>query len=473
MSNFQPIANIDAEQALLGSILGNYKLIDEVYGKIKTEYFYEPKNRILWEAFLELWGETRPIDILSTLEILKRQKFAVQISSENPIDNDYISLLYSKTGLINGVESAIKSIRDKYLLRTIVEVADQLKTSANAEIIQENPNQILDKAQEILYKASLEMVTKDFININDILKEAPERIANLIDDKREIRGLSSGFSDVDKVLGGFQSSDLVILAARPSMGKTAFALEIMRRIALNSQIGVAIFSLEMSKEQLVDRMLTTTSKVDAWKLKVGRLDNEDYTKISRAIGDISDSPMWIEDSGSLSILELRAKARRLKSKHNIGLIIIDYLQLMSGDSRKYQNNRVQEVSDISRGLKMLAKELEIPIIALSQLSRSLESRDDKRPVLSDLRESGSIEQDADIVMFVHREAMYKRDMAEKQKINEDFQKAFGLESGVEKTEIIIAKHRSGQTGMVNLAWVNRLASFENLDGAKVSRVRGE
>jgi replicative DNA helicase len=282
-----------------------------------------------------------------------------------------------------------------------------------------------------------------------------DRISELQSKGEEYSGLPTGLVDLDKALGGMHKSDLIILAARPAMGKTSLVLEIAKRVALTEQVGVAIFSLEMSKEQLVDKMLSSVSAVDNWKIRTGKFDesgdNNEFQKLGEAIGLLNEAPIWIDDSGALNVLELRSKARRLKTRHNIGLLIIDYLQLMSGTGRNYNNNRVQEVSDISRGLKILAKELDIPVIALSQLSRSVEGREDKRPMLSDLRESGSIEQDADVVMFVHREEMYHKETKKK---------------GI--ADILIAKHRHGSTATVELAWIGRLATFENLDGARKS-----
>jgi len=271
------------------------------------------------------------------------------------------------------------------------------------------------------------------------------------------RGIPTGFVDLDNMLGGLHHSDLIILAARPSMGKTSLALEIVKRVALQQQIGVAVFSLEMSRDQLCDKLIASVSGIELRKIRSGQLEDSDnlneFTKLGEAIGRLEEAPIWIDDSGSLNIMELRTKARRLKSRHNIGLIVIDYLQLMSGKNYNYQGNRVQEVSDISRGLKMLAKELNIPVLALSQLSRGVEGREDKRPLLSDLRESGSIEQDADVVLFIHREEMYSKDTKKK---------------GI--AEILISKHRNGETGVVELAWVPKLATFENLQGARIRNV---
>ncbi len=452
-----PPHDLQAEQSLLGNILLNSRILDDVADKVKPEYFYNPENKIIYTACMELWLKNRPVDILSLLNILKKAEYTAKINQDNPINEDVLVGLIAKSSLISSPVYTAENIRDKFLLRSIINTSDSLKTLALGS--QSDPKEVLDSAQQKLYEISLDTLDKNFVAISDILGETFERISNLYNSKDEHRGIPTGFSDIDKILGGLNNSDLIILAARPSMGKTALSLEIVKRIAMKQKIGVAVFSLEMSKDQLVDRMLSSVSGIDAWKIKTGKFspenENQEFAKLGAAIGQLDQAPVWIDDSGSLNILELRSKARRLKSRHNIGLIVVDYLQLMSNNSGRYQGNRVQEVSDISRGLKMLAKELDIPVLALSQLSRNLEGREDKRPMLSDLRESGSIEQDADVVMFVHRESMFIRDI-EKKKEKEG------------QAEVLIAKHRNGRTGTVQLAWLQRLATFENLEGAKVS-----
>jgi len=455
-----PPHDLEAEKALLGSILLNNEILDDVADKIKTVFFYHKRHQVLYSLMLELWSKSHPIDIIYILNLVQSSDKTKVLGETEKIDKDYLLDLISKTSLTNSPESISGIIKNKFLLRTIVSTSDKMRALAldNAT----DPNEILDEAQKKLYEVSLENVDKNFVSISEILTGAFERISELSENKAENRGVSTGFTDIDKVLGGFHKSDLVILAARPSMGKTALVLEFIRRVAFNKQqpTGVALFSLEMSRDQLVDRLLAVTSGVDSWKIRTGKFseNGDDFTKLGNAIGLLDQAPIWIDDNGSLTILELRSKARRLKARHNIGLIIIDYLQLMSGGvGNKYSGNRVQEVSDISRGLKLLAKELNIPVIACSQLSRGVEGRDDKRPMLSDLRESGSIEQDADVVMFIHREEMYKRDDP----------KFKG------KADILISKHRNGRVGSVELAWVENIASFDNLDAARIRRSVGE
>ncbi len=447
--NSLPPSDVEAEQSLLGSILLNSKILDDFADKLFKEVFYGHKHQEIFCGMMSLWSQNKPADIIFVLDecdnLAKRNKQQTEITKE------YLLELVTKSSLASSSSALIKIIKDKYLLRTLVKVGDDLKNMANSEA--QSPSDVLDLAQKRLFEVSIDSQEKNFVPINEILMNAFERLSELQANGNEFSGVPTGFADLDKALGGLHNSDLIILAARPSMGKTSLALEITKRVALTEQIGVAFFSLEMSKEQLVDKLLASVSGVDSWKIRTGKFDEsaDEFSKLGEAIGRLDQAPIWIDDSGSLNILELRSKARRLKSKHSVGVIIIDYLQLMSGGGRNYNGNRVQEVSEISRGLKILAKELNIPIIALSQLSRSVEGREDKRPMLSDLRESGSIEQDADVVMFVHREEMYHKETKRK---------------GI--ADILIAKHRHGETGSVELAWVGRLATFENLHSAKTT-----
>ena len=440
----------DAEQSLLGLILLNGKILDDVADKLKSEFFYDSRHMQIYDAMIALWVEQKPIDIIFVQNQLKTSSTK---KDTEEIPKDYLLELISKSSLSASPEHTAKIIKEKYLLRTLVGVADELKTLALNNDSQ--PNEILDLAQKKLYEVSIDNIEKNFTPIREVLGDTFERIQTLSESDASHRGIPTGFVDLDAILGGLHQSDLVILAARPSMGKTAFALEIAQRIALRAEEGVALFSLEMSKDQLVDRILSSVSGIEMRKIRTGKLDqdgdNNEFVKLGTAINQLSEAPIWIDDSESLNILELRSKARRLKSRFNIGAIVIDYLQLMSGKGNSYNGNRVQEVSDISRGLKMLAKELNIPIVALSQLSRSVEGREDKRPMLSDLRESGSIEQDADVVIFIHREEMYHKETKKK---------------GI--ADILISKHRNGEVGTVELAWVSKNATFENLHGARVS-----
>jgi replicative DNA helicase len=449
-----PPSDIEAEKSLLGSILLNKKILDEVADSIKADYFYEPRNRAVYSACVSLWSSGEPIDVLSVLNKLETGFATMETSvAVESIDKTFLVDLATNSSLSSSPLHLAKILKEKHTFRTVLELSDILKIEALNP--KKTADDILDIAQKKLYEVSLNNLEKNFVPIQDILTATFDRINEAHTNKSTIDGVPTGFVDLDKILGGLHKSDLIILAARPSMGKTSLALELVKRMAVQQKTGVAFFSLEMSKDQLVDKMLSSCSGVDLRKIRTGQLSddphNNEFIQLGNAISMLSEAPIWIEDSGGLNLIELRTKARRLKSRHNLGLIVIDYLQLMSGKGSDYGGNRVQEVSDISRGLKMLAKELDIPVIALSQLSRSVEGRDDKRPMLSDLRESGSIEQDADIVMFVHREEMYQKETKRK---------------GI--ADILISKHRNGETGTIELAWVGRLATFDNLQGARLS-----
>ena len=450
MSSFTPPSDLNAEQSLLGSILLNPKTMDEVADKILFQHFYDPRHQKIFQYMASLSTQNKPIDILFLLDYAKSV-------GDDSITKDFLLELVSHSSLSKSPAQTCTIIKDKSILRSLIEIGDTLKKTA----MEEGPTrEILDNAQKSIFDISHENQEKNFIQLSEIIGESFDRINELHENPNPYRGTPTGFTDLDKKLGGLVDSNLIILAARPSMGKTSLALEIMRRVALSANVGVGMFSLEMSKEELTDKLLATTSGVDLWKIRNGLFsdkdNNNDFMKLGNAIGILDQAPIFIDDSGGLNILELRSKCRRLLSKHNIGLIIIDYLQLMSGRGNMYRGNRVQEVSDISRSIKMLAKELDVPIIALSQLSRGVESRDDKRPMLSDLRESGSIEQDADVVMFVHREERYHPETKKK---------------GI--ADIIVAKHRGGEIGSVELKWIHNLATFGNLENARLRSYTGE
>ena len=452
--DYNPPHDLEAEKALLGSLLLNSKLLEEVADKLKPDYFVDRKNQIVYQIILDLWLNSQPVDVLFVLNALQNN-LRFNATEVGTINREYLLELIAKSSLSSSPEHTARIIKEKYILRMLIRVGDNLKTLA---VESNSPvEDILDNAQKQLYEIALDNLDKNFVRIGDLLTSTFERINELYTNQVKYRGIPTGFVDLDNMLGGLHHSDLIILAARPSMGKTSLALEIVKRVALQQQIGVAVFSLEMSRDQLCDKLIASVSGIELRKIRSGQLEDSDnlneFTKLGEAIGRLEEAPIWIDDSGSLNIMELRTKARRLKSRHNIGLIVIDYLQLMSGKNYNYQGNRVQEVSDISRGLKMLAKELNIPVLALSQLSRGVEGREDKRPLLSDLRESGSIEQDADVVLFIHREEMYSKDTKKK---------------GI--AEILISKHRNGETGVVELAWVPKLATFENLQGARIRNV---
>jgi replicative DNA helicase len=439
--NRLPPQNIEAEQSVLGSLLLDKDAVIKVADMLTADDFYDEKHRIIYLAILKLYDERSSIDILTASNKLEEGASLEKIGG--------VSYL---TTLVNAVPSAAhivhyaQIVRRKGTLRRLINQA----TDIVALGYQENTDleTLLDQAEQKLFSVSQKYLKQNFVSINEILHETFDRLDELHREKGKLRGIPTGFNDLDNKLGGLQKSDLVILAARPSMGKTSLALDMVRNVAISSKHPVAIFSLEMSKDQLVDRLLAAEADVDLWKMRTGKLSDmgpdNDFERIGHALGRLSEAPIFIDDSGSLNIMELRTKARRLQAEHDIDLIILDYLQLMEGRS---QENRVQEVSEISRSLKALARELNVPVVALSQLSRAVEQRGgDKRPQLSDLRESGSIEQDADVVMFIYRDEMYTGKDSKKPHI----------------ADILIRKHRNGPTGEIELFFDAEKTSFKNL-----------
>lgn len=418
-----PPQNVEAEVSVLGSILLDKEAITRVADILVPDDFYNDSYRIIFDNMLWLYEHHQPIDVITLTNKLEEKGELDKIGGATTISQ-----------LANAVPSAAhvvhyaKIVADKALLRRLIATANDI--TKNAYDTSEDPSALLDQAEQKIFSVSERHFKENFIPLKAVLTESFDRIDELHKDKDKLRGTPTGFKPLDNILAGLQASDLIVIAGRPSVGKTAFALNIAHNVAVKEQIPVAIFSLEMSKEQLVDRLLASEAGIDSWKLRTGNLDDNDFLKINHAYGTLSEAPFYIDDSAIINVLEMRTKARRLQAEHGLGLIIVDYLQLMSGDMPE---NRVQEVSNISRALKGLARELNVPVVALSQLSRAVESRPSKIPMLSDLRESGSIEQDADVVMFVYREEMYDPDTERK-----------GL------TDILIRKHRNGPTGQVEL-----------------------
>lgn len=432
-----PPQNMEAESSVIGCLLLDKESLVKIADIIKAEDFYDPRHQIIYEAIVNLFEKNIAVDILTLTNLLEERKQLEKVGGSS-----YLSQLVTMVPSAAHIVNYANIVRKKGSLRRLLRTAGEITNLAYHE--EGDIETILDQAEQSLFSVSQQHLKENFVPITSVLQETFDRIDLLHKDKGALRGLSTGFVDLDKVLGGLQKSDLLILAARPSMGKTAFALEIMRNIAVNSKTPVGIFSLEMSKDQLVDRMLSSQSDVDLWKIRTGNLNDSDFEKIGQGMGILSESPIYIDDSAGINIMGVRTKARRLQSEHGVGLIVIDYLQLMEGRNKE---NRVQEVSEISRSLKILARELNIPIIALSQLSRALENRPDKVPQLADLRESGSIEQDADVVMFIYREDMYKGKESRRPNI----------------AEIHIKKHRNGPTGQVDLYFDADHTAFRNLD----------
>jgi replicative DNA helicase len=434
-----PPHNIDAEKSLLGSIIMSPEVMHDVIDIVKEHSFYSNQNRAVWMVLSELHGKNTPIDILSVSSRLK----------EKGLLEDSGGMAYL-TELINIVPSASNAhhyaeiVENKYIMRELLKAGEQINNlgyDEDAEL-----HEILEKAEKALYAVTNKTGSHKYVVLKDILDEAWERLDHLHKTKNELRGVPTGFVELDNRLSGFQKSDLIILAGRPSMGKTALALDMARKAAVNHKVPVAIFSLEMSSQQLVDRMLAAESQVDSWKIRTGHnlsVEN-DFRAIGDAISRLSEAPIYIDDTPGNNILKIRAVARRLKNDKGIGLIVVDYLQLMVPSQTKFNDNLVQQVTEISRSLKNLARELEVPVLALSQLSRAVEQRGGK-PRLSDLRDSGSIEQDADVVMFIHREADQE------------------LGGKKQEAEILIEKHRNGPTGSAKLFFDSKKTTFLSMD----------
>jgi replicative DNA helicase len=430
-----PPQSIEAEQAVLGSLLVSSDAITRVVDVLEPDYFYRKAHQIIYAAMLDLFDKNEPIDGLTISQYLKDQGKLDGIGGRQ-----YITDLALSIATTANVEYYAKVVHDKALLRNLIKAGTEIVSSSYEET---DAEVAIDKAERLVFNLAQRRNLQQLVAIKHIVEDSFAKIEERYENRDALSGAPSGFYDLDSITSGFQPSDLVILAARPSMGKTAFALNIAQNMAVAHNIPVAIFSLEMSKEQLVQRMLCSEANIDANRLRTGHLHNNDWSNLAMAMGRLGEAPIYIDDSAVVTALEIRAKCRRLKAEYKgLGLIMIDYIQLMQG--RKATDNRVQEVSEISRSLKTLARELSVPVIALSQLSRAVEARQNKRPMLSDLRESGSIEQDADLVMFIYRDEYYN---PESDKRGE--------------AEIIIAKQRNGPVGTVDLLYQSSITRFLN------------
>jgi replicative DNA helicase len=434
-----PPNNIDSERALLGSMMLRPEAIHEIMDIIKAEAFYSEKHRIIFQAMSELFTKNEPIDLLTLSARLTEKNQIEQTGGAN-----YLTELVNLVPSSANAEHYAEIVQKKFILRKLIEASEHISLLGYEEA--EELSTLLDLAEKKIYEVTQGTTSNKFVELKDVLGEAWERLDKLHKTKDELRGVPTGFRDLDAKLSGLQKSDLIILAARPSMGKTSFALDIARQAAIKHNIPVAIFSLEMSNQQLVDRMIAAESRVDAWKLRTGKLTLEsEFDKIRDSLGTLSKAPIYVDDQPANNILKMRGVIRRLKNEKGVGLVVVDYLQLMAPVQSKNNDNLVQQITEISRSLKHLAREFDVPVLALSQLSRAVEQRGG-RPRLSDLRDSGSIEQDADVVMFIHSEDRYKEE-SEKNNI----------------TEILIEKHRNGPTGKVELYFDKNKASFLDID----------
>ncbi len=437
-----PPQNTEAEKALLGSVMIRSEVMHDITDMVGESSFYSNQHRIIWASIFELHAKSSPIDILSLSSRLKEKSHLDQAGGMA-----YLTELINTVPSSTNAEHYASIVEKKHVLRELLRAAEQINGLGYEEELE--LHDILEKAEKTLYSVTNKSGSHKFVALKDTLTEAWERLDHLHKTRDELRGVPSGFPEIDSKLAGFQKSDLIILAARPSMGKTSLALDIARKSAINHKVPVAIFSLEMSSQQLVDRMLSAESQVDAWKIRTGHnlSAQDDFKAIGEAIGRLSEAPIYIDDQPGNNILKMRAVARRLKNEKGLGLIVVDYLQLMlPTNANRNNDNIVQQVTEISRSLKNLARELEVPVIALSQLSRAVEQRGGK-PRLSDLRDSGSIEQDADVVMFIHRES------------DQD------LGGRKEEAEILIEKHRNGPTGIAKLHFDTKKTTFLSIDKA--------
>lgn len=435
-----PPHSLEAEQAALGSLFIDRDAIIKIADRLRPEDFYVEKHGWVYDAMLTQYQKHEPVDIISLANLLQERKQLDGIGGRSFL----VSLSNAVPSAANILQYA-SIIQKKSTLRRLQSAAGTIIELSRDE--SEDVTDLLDQAEKSLFNVSQRFLRVNFINIRDVLDEAFDRIDKLHREGGQLRGMSTGFTQLDNLLGGLQRSDLIILAARPSIGKTSLALDIARSIAIKSKMPVGIFSLEMSKEQVVDRLLVAQADIDLWKMRTGRLkDDEDFARIGHAMGLLAEAPIFIDDSATANIMEIRTKARRLQAEHKeLGLIVVDYLQLMES---RTSENRTQEISEITRGLKSIARELNVPVLAVSQLSRAVEQERPPIPKLAHLRESGSIEQDADVVMFIYRPVVYNPDIeVEKRNL----------------AEIHVAKHRNGPTGRVRLTFVDRRASFDNRD----------
>lgn len=431
--------NLEAEMCVLGCAYMSASSLEKMCDELTSDMFYDKRNATIYTALCELKRRNEPVD--ST--ILKNE-----IEKITPINSiggvEYLTDVIDSVVSASNVDSYIKIVREKSLRRKLIDVCESIEKNAREE--DNETNDLVESAEKELFAVTKARKSGEFRTSRDVLKTAISQLETLAKNNSDVTGIATGFYDFDKLTSGLHPNELIIIAARPAMGKTAFALNLAVNAAISSNKSVAIFNLEMGAEQLMFRMLSAASSVEGNKLKTGKLSHEDWKKINEATSELGDAPIFIEDTPGITIGEIRAKCRRLQSTGNLGLIVIDYLQLISGGPG-YGNNRQQEVSDISRSLKTMAMELGVPVIALAQLSRNVEGRENKRPIMSDLRESGSIEQDADIVAFLYRDDYYT-----KQVDNPD---------GVSISELIIGKHRNGATGTIELLFEKNISNFRN------------
>ena len=432
-----PPQDIEAEQAVIGSMLTDQDAVVAAIETLKPEDFYREDNKLIYSAILNIYNRAEPIDIIT---------LKAELSSMGKLDNvgglEYIVGLPDKVPTTANVDRYIKIVEEKSMLRNLIKTANEILSMGYDQT--EDVEDVMDLAEKKIFDVMQKKSKTGYTSIKDVLVESFTKLEELYNQKQHVTGVPTGFIDLDRMTAGLHGSEFILIAARPAMGKSAFALNIATYAATRANVPVAIFSLEMSKEQVGNRILCSEALVDSNNVRTGDLNDEELSKLAETSGELSQAPIYIDDTAGITITEMRARCRKLKLEKNIGLVVVDYLQLIQGSGKT--SGREQEIAEISRSLKILAKELEIPVIALSQLSRAVEARDEHRPMLSDLRESGSIEQDADIVMFLYRDDYYNEDSPEKN-----------------VAEVIIAKQRAGSTGTVKLAWIGNYTKFANLE----------
>lgn len=433
-----PPHDLEAEQAILGSMLTDKDAVISAIEVLREEDFYREDNKAIYEAIFNLYNRAEPVDIITVKSELESMGKFEQVGGL-----EYLAELPEKVPTTANAMKYIKIVEEKSTLRRLIRTANEIIDLGYDQT--EDVEDIMEGAEKKIFNIMQEKNQKGYSPLKDVLVESFTQLEELYNKKQHITGVPTGFAELDYKTAGLHGSELILIAARPAMGKTAFALNIATNAAVRANVPVAVFSLEMSKEQLVNRILCSEAMVDSNKVRTGKLEEDDWVKLAGAIGPLSEAEIYIDDTPGINVTEIRAKCRKLKLEKNIGMVVIDYLQLVQG-SNKRNGSREQEISEISRSLKILAKELNVPVIALSQLSRAAEQRPDHRPMLSDLRESGAIEQDADIVTFLYRDDYYNKD-SEKKDI----------------AEVIIAKHRGGSTGTIELLWLGSYTKFVNLE----------
>ena len=433
-----PPQNIEAEQSVLGGVLIENEAVHKVMEILTPEDFYRDAHRKIYDALIDLAERDEPADLITLTNELRKKEHLDSVGGAS-----YVTSLIDSVVTAANIEYYAKIVKEKAILRKLIEASTEIITHSYED--RSDVESLLDEAERAIFEISENRIKPSFYSIRDIVKQSFKTIERLYEKKELVTGVPSGYRELDQRTAGFQPSDLIIVAGRPSMGKTALCLNVAQYAAIEKRIPVAIFSLEMSKEQIVIRMLCSEAQVEGTRLRTGFLSESDWPRLTLAAGNLSDAPIFIDDAAALSVLELRAKARRLNAEHGVGMIVIDYLQLMRG--RAKVESRQQEISEISRSLKALAKELNVPVIAVSQLSRRTEERQGMRPQLSDLRESGAIEQDADVILFIYRDEVYNR--------SED-------NPNRGKAEIIIGKQRNGPTGKIDLAYLDKFTTFKEL-----------